>query len=282
MRFSKFSCVCGIILVAAANLPAATPVLNAINPRGGQRGTEVALLFQGGRLSDAKEAFVYYPGIAVSKLEVVNDATVKVTVKIAPDCRLGEHVMRLRCASGITEMRTFWVGTYPSVDEKEPNSDFLAPQKIALNTTVHGIADNEDVDYYAIEAKKGQRISVEVEGMRLGNTMFDPYVAILDSKRFELAASDDSSNIGQDCCASIIAPADGVYIVKVHESSYRGNGACQYRLHVGTFPRPTAVVPAGGKLGEEIEVTFIGDPTGPIALEFARIGGAVQRWLAGG
>lgn len=264
MGFSKFSCVCGIVLVAAANLPAATPVLNAINPRGGQRGTEATLLFQGARLSDAKEVFVYYPGITVSKLEVVNDATVKVTVKIAPDCRLGEHVMRLRCASGITEMRTFWVGTYPSVDEKEPNNDFLSPQKIALNTTVHGIADNEDVDYYAIEAKKGQRISVEVEGMRLGNTMFDPYVAILDSKRFELAASDDSSNIGQDCCASIIAPADGVYIVKVHESSYRGNGACQYRLHVGTFPRPTAVLPAGGKLGEEIEVTFIGDPTGPI------------------
>src|SRR5262249_28329786 len=40
--------------------------------------------------------------------------------------------------------------------------------------------------------------------------------------------------------------------------------ACQYRLHVGTFPRPTAVVPSGGKLGEEIEVTFLGDPSGPI------------------
>ena len=30
-----------------------------------------------------------------------------------------------------------------------------------------------------VEAKQGQRISVEVEGMRLGDTMFDPYVAIL-------------------------------------------------------------------------------------------------------
>lgn len=256
--------VCGSIVLFAASLDAATPALNAINPRGGQRGIEMALLFQGGRLTDAKEALVYYPGITVTKLEVVNDATVKVTVKIAPDCRLGEHVLRLRCASGITEMRTFWVGAFPAVDEKEPNNDFAAPQKIALNTTVHGVADNEDVDYYAVDARKGQRISVEVEGMRLGNTMFDPNVAIIDSKRFELATADDSANIGQDCCASIIAPADGTYIVKVHESSFRGNGACQYRLHVGTFPRPTAVVPAGGKLGEEVEVTFIGDPTGPI------------------
>lgn len=262
-RFASYSLLCVLGLVAADSF-AASPALNAINPRGGQRGADAVLNFTGGRLTDAVEIQVYYPGITVSKFEVVNDSTLKVSVKIAPDCRLGEHAFRVRCASGITEMRTFWVGQYPTVDEKEPNNDFTAPQKIPLNCTVQGIADNEDVDYYSVEMKKGQRLSVEVEGMRLGNTMFDPYVAILDSKRFELATSDDSPNIGQDCCCSIICPADGSYIIKVHESAYRGNGACQYRLHVGTFPRPTAVVPAGGKLGEEIEVTFIGDPTGPI------------------
>jgi hypothetical protein len=251
-------CLCGSFSAAA------TPVLNAIQPRGAQRGTDAVLTFSGGRLSDAKEVQVYYPGISVGKLEVVNDATVKVTVKIAPDCRLGEHCFRLRCNSGISEMRTFWVGALPCIDEKEPNNDFAAPQKIPLNCTVHGIADNEDVDYYAVEVKKGQRLSAEIEGMRLGGTLFDPYIAIFDSKRFELATCDDAALLGQDACLSIIAPADGTYIIQVRESAYAGNGACQYRLHVGTFPRPTAVFPAGGKLGEEVELTFLGDPTGPI------------------
>jgi hypothetical protein len=123
---------------------------------------------------------------------------------------------------------------------------------------------SEDVDYFVVECKKGQRLSVEVEGMRLGVTVFDPYVAILDSKRFELATSDDSPLLGQDGGCSIVVPADGKYIVQVRESAYGGNGACQYRLHVGTFPRPTAVIPAGGKPGEELEVTFVGDPAGPI------------------
>ena len=129
--------------------------------------------------------------------------------------------------------------------------------------TVHGVVDNEDVDYYKVECKKGQRLSVEIEAMRLGETMFDPYVAILDMKRFELATCDDSPLLGQDACCSVIVPADGSYIIQVRESAYGGNGACRYRLHVGTFPRPTAVVPAGGKLGEEVEVTFLGDPAGP-------------------
>ncbi len=98
--------------------------------------------------------------------------------------------------------------------------------------------------------------------------MFDPYVAILDAKRFELAAADDTPLAIQDCVASAVAPEDGKYIVEVRESSYGGNGNCRYRLHVGNFPRPTAVYPAGGKIGEEIEVRFIGDAAGEFTQKY--------------
>lgn len=257
--FVLASCLCG-----ESSVLAASPSLGSIQPRGAQRGTEAVVTFNGARLADAQEVLVYYPGIAAKKLEVVNDTQLKVTFTVAPDCRLGEHAFRVRTATGISDLRTFWVGALPVVDEKEPNSEFDKPQPIALNTTVHGVVDNEDQDYFVVECKKGQRLSVEVEGMRLGNTVFDPFVAILDAKRFELATSDDSPLSGQDGGCSIVVPADGKYIVQIRESAYGGNGACQYRLHVGTFPRPTAVIPAGGKPGEELEVTFVGDPGGPI------------------
>lgn len=243
---------------------AASPSLGAIQPRGAQRGTEAVLTFSGARLGDAQEVLAYYPGIAVKKLEVVNDATLKVTVAIAPDCRLGEHAFRVRTATGVSDVRTFWTGALPVVEEVEPNSEFEKPQPVPLNVTVHGVVQNEDQDYFVVECKKGQRLSVEVEAMRLGSAFFDPYVAILDAKRFELATGDDSPLSGQDGGCSIVAPADGKYVVQVRESAYGGNGACQYRLHIGTFPRPTAVVPAGGKPGEELDVTFLGDPAGPI------------------
>src|SRR6476659_9852004 len=82
--------------------PAASPSLGAIQPRGAQRGTEAVLTFSGGRLADAQEVLAYYPGIAVKGMKVVNDATVQVTVAIAPDCRLGEHAFRVRTASGVS------------------------------------------------------------------------------------------------------------------------------------------------------------------------------------
>jgi hypothetical protein len=123
--------------------------------------------------------------------------------------------------------------------------------------------ENEGADCFAIEAKKDQRISAEVEGMRLGTAMFDPLLTVIDDKGAEVASCDDSALFLQDPFVSFIAPKDGRYVLKLRESAYGGSGETYYRLHVGTFPRPTAVYPAGGELGQELSVRFLGDPTGP-------------------
>ena len=60
----------------------------------------------------------------------------------------------------------------------------------------------------------------------------------------------------------MVAPEDGTYIVLAREAAYAGNANCLYRLHVGNFPRPTATVPAGGKVGEQVTVRWIGDVLG--------------------
>jgi len=245
--------------VARAESPSVTRLL----PRGGQRGTEVDLTLSGAQLKDAQELFLYQPGLDVLKLEAVDDKTVKIRVKIAADAALGEHTMRLRTATGVSDLRTFWVGPYPVIDEKEPNNNFKAPQKIDLNVTVAGVITNEDGDYFSVELKKGQRLSVELEGIRLGTSLFDAYVAILDTKRFELASADDTTLLMQDPFLTILAPEDGTYIIQVRETSYGGGDNGAYRLHVGSFPRPISVYPAGGRPGEEVEVTFLGDIAGP-------------------
>jgi hypothetical protein len=229
----------------------------------------VVLDFDGLRLADAQEVLLYEPGLTVTKIEQPADKKlagkqVKVTVKIAPDARVGEYPMRLRTATGISELKTFWVGTMPIVQEKEPNSDFKTPQAIPLNVTVAGVIENEDQDYFVIEAKKGQRLTAEIEGMRLGEAPFDPYLAILDENRFELTTDDDSALLRQDSVVSIVAPKDGKYILQLRDSAFGGSGASYYRLHVGTFPRPRVVYPLGGQVGKTVEVTYVGDVTGPI------------------
>ena len=248
--------------IVAAPAMASSPTIRGMKPVGGRRGTEVVVTLTGQRLADVREILFYRPGIAATKVEVGKDGQVVATFKVDPDAPLGLHDFRLRTATGISPLKTFSVGVLDEVAEVEPNNDFAHPQPIAMNVTVNGVAENEDVDYYSVQAKKGDRITAEVEGIRLGLTLFDPYVAILDARRFELASSDDSALVWQDGFVSVVAPEDGTYIILARESAYAGNANCLYRLHVGNFPRPTATIPAGGKLGESVTVRWIGDVLG--------------------
>ncbi len=233
-------------------------------PRGWQRGTEVVVHFHGERIDDAQEIICYQPGISFRDIKVVDPKHITALATIAPDAPLGEHQFRLRTAGGISEMKLFLVGQFPCIEEVEPNNKFDQAQKVEPNTTVHGIATLEDEDYFVCHLKKGQRLTAEVEAIRLGQTMFDAYVAILDPQRFELSARDDTPLLRTDCYASIVAPADGEYRVVVREAAYEGSESCRYRLHISHAPRPSAVYPTGAKPGETVEFTFIGDPSGPI------------------
>ena len=238
------------------------PALNLILPRGGTRGQEIEIHLHGKNLFEPQELILYNEGMTVKSLSKVDDKHVKAQLLIAEDAPLGEQAIRLRCKGGVTYMRTFWVGQFPVIKETEPNNDFNKPNIIQINTTVHGTAGLEDVDYYRVSLKKGQRLSAEVEGMRLGAVFFDPSIAILDAKRFELATSDDASLLKQDAFVSIVAPADGDYTVLVRESAYEGNNNCRYRIHIGGFSRPRAIFPPAATPGSETVFKMIGDPAG--------------------
>jgi hypothetical protein len=246
---------------------AVSPKLNSISPAGGQRGTEVDLNFAGSRLDDLREIVFHTPGLELLKVEAAKTNSVKARVRIAADCRLGEHLLRLRTATGVSELRSFYVGPFPTVKEIEPNNDPKKAQSISLDTTVAGTTGQEDVDFYEVFVKKGQLLSAEVEAIRLGRTALDSYVAIRDTTGAVLAASDDTSLLVQDSAVSILAPKDAAYLIEVRDSTYSGTAESAYRLHVGSFPRPLAVFPPGGKTGETLKVKFIGAAGGDIVQE---------------
>src|SRR4051812_17520635 len=161
----------GLFAIATSAL-ATGPKLNSVSPPGGQRGTELEVKFNGERLDDAQEVVFYGAGI-----EALDLKTNKARFKIAADCPLGEHQFRIRAASGISDLRIFYVGALASTNEVEPNNEIAKAQPIPLNATVQGSAGGEDIDYFQISAKKGQPIAIEVEAIRLGRALLDPYIS---------------------------------------------------------------------------------------------------------
>jgi hypothetical protein len=255
---------------------ATTPRLNSTTPAGAQRGTELDVRLNGSRLEDAQEIVFYGSGIQCTKIETNKNISARFT--IAPDCRLGEHHFRVRAKGGVSDLRTFWVGALPEFAEKEPNNEIGKSQSVPLNTTVTGAAGGEDVDFYQVVVKSGERLSVEIEAIRLGRALLDSYIAVRDSNGKVLASSDDTALAMQDSALSLVAAKEAVYIIEVRDTSYGGPADTPYRLHIGSFPRPTAVYPAGGKAGEELEVTFVGDAAGELKQKVKLPGEPVERF----
>jgi hypothetical protein len=248
----------------AASARGADPQLTRVQPLGGRQGAEVVVELVGDRIGkDPQELLRELPGLEVVALDRADDRRCTARLRIAPDAPLGAHPLRVRTATGVTNLLTFHVGCLPEIDEQEPNDRFESPQTIPRDVTVRGVVANEDIDYYAVEATAGERLSVEIEGLRLGRTFFDPALAVLDARRFEVAACDDAPLTRQDACVSLLVPETGSYVIAVREAAFGGNDDCAYRLHVGRFPRPTIVYPPGGPPGATLEVRWLGDPRGP-------------------
>lgn len=263
--------VAGVAICALASTAVAgTPRLSYLNPAGGQRGGEIEVQFSGSNLADATGFLFDEPGIEGTVTTEGGKITGK--IKIAPDVRLGEHTFRLITASGVSDVRLFYVTPFPMVKEQTEDRKMPpTPQPVALGTTVYGSTPDDDQDRYEVEMKKGQRLSVEVIGVRLHTqTLYDPFLTITKADGTILVESDDSAFTRQDPVASIIVPEDGKYHITLRDSTNAGPGQCQYLLNIGTYARPVAVYPAGGPAGEELSVKLIGDANGIIGQKIGR------------
>ena len=260
-----FRRIAALLLIVGGAVHAASPHLGDIEPPGIQRGADTDVVITGQHLKDAMGLLSYTAGIDVVTWQVVNDGKVIARLRVDQSSPMGEHDVRVWTATGISEILPLYVGPFPNVTCSSTNHILAHAQPVPANCTVNGVIHYEEIDYFSVAAKKGDRITAEAEGMRLGRDMFDPWAAILDANGRQLAYNDDNALLLQDPLVSTIAPVDGTYLISIRESTWGGSAQSHYRLHIGSYPQPTAVFPCGGQAGQNVPVTFLGDVKGPIA-----------------
>jgi hypothetical protein len=259
--------------------------IERVTPRVGERGTTVEVSIRGAHLDDPREILFDRPGIravAIGPMTPLPRTTglahggrieqeVKCRFEIAPDCVPGEHRFRLRTATQLTSLATFHVTPFPVVEEREDNHTPAAAQPVSLPVTVRGTlggSAKEDVDLFRVPARPGERLSVEVDCVRLadvhyGDAEFDLALRVLDATGREVAANDENPLHLQDPLLSVKLPEDTPepVFVEVRRSVFMPREV-EYALHLGSYARPLAAYPAGGPPGERIQVRWLGDPAG--------------------
>jgi hypothetical protein len=175
-------------------------------------------------------------------------------------------------------MGTVFVSPFTVIDESEAkantNDHPATAVTVTSDVTVRGTLSNsaaDDIDCFRIGCRAGERLSVEVDMVKMGDDLrwnpvpegYDTVVAILDPSGKRIALNDDSSLNRQDPLLSIQVPADGDYTIVLRRSMFVPEERA-YAIHIGRFFRPLAAYPLGGPAGKPLEVQLLGDPLGTV------------------
>jgi hypothetical protein len=192
----------------------ADPVLDAVYPLGGRRGTKVALALSG-------------QGAPAAPVEVALPAD-------AP----AAFAYRFGAAGKLSNPLVLDIDDLPEHLEAEPNDTPAQARVVQLPAIVNGRIDRPgDVDHWGFSAKKGEVFALELRAAWLGSPLHG-VLAVGDSAG-KVLASAEAPGPRADPVLSFTAPADGNYWVRVGDRfRMRGGPLYAYRLRVGTPPAP--------------------------------------------
>lgn len=250
-----------VLTAATAALLAVTASaqdLRVLIPAGGTRGTEVQVRCYGRYLKDTVAVAWLREGLEVRELKVVADNRVDLTLHLPEGCELGCYPLALHTRRGVTRYEEFHVGHLPSVPEASDHHTRETAQPLELDCTVDGRIDSERTDWFSLDLDAGATVTVEVEAVRLGVADIDPHLEVFGPDGALLLRADDSPLGRNDPVARFTAAAAGVHHLALRDVTWGGSSAATYRMHVGTFPRPIAVMPLGGRPGETVTARLLG------------------------
>jgi hypothetical protein len=242
-RFVAFVTCLLVTAPARADLPAVR--FDRLTPLGGTAGSTVDLEIAGVDLEGVESLLFDHPGL---KATFVKERRFRLT--IAPDVLPGTYDVRLVGRFGVSNPRLFSV-SHGLTDVAQKTAD--TPQTVAVNSAVNGACGANRDDVYRVTAKKGQRVVVECQAGKLDSPM-DATLALTTADGKPLVSNGDY--YGRDPLVDFVAPADGDYLVKLHDLSYRGG--YPYRLIVTDRPQVENVYPRAVQAGKETELSVFG------------------------
>lgn len=254
-----------LVLLHFSNLRGAPPSLESMEPSVGTIGPEFSVLATGSGFERFKNVLFYDEGIELQRHEVISDNELKLWLKSEANASPGRYYFRIVTTDGISELRALTLTPYPLLIEQRETQD--AEQTIARdiqhpNITLLGCLEEGDRDRYTAAYTKGERVSVEVEAVRLGYVLLDTIIAVYDPTGKEVARMDDTPLYKQDPFITFVAETSGNYTIEVRETAYEGDNRSKYAIHIGNFIRPSFVFPLGGPIGESTELSIEGDYAG--------------------
>lgn len=250
--------VSAVMWAVSAFGQSASPTLEMISPCGGAAGSTFAVEISGKSLTSLKGLRSSIPGFRF----VAKDAThgeITLPAGIPP----GLYDVWAMSEHGVSTSRTFAVSQRPELIETAVNDTPATAMSVPLNSVLNGrIEQPGDLDHYRFEARQGQRVIIECSAERIDSRL-RAVLEIFDTNDRRLAVN--RGYYGTDPLIDFRVPADGAYVVKLHDLVFSGGGEHYYRLEIDAGPRVAFAVPNVIPRGQASRVKLFGWNLSPSA-----------------
>jgi len=255
------------LALSAAAFAAAPPTLNELQPRGAQKGRAFTLTVVGRDLGEGAAIVSNLPAsftsLGVDKPGMENRRA-SFLVEPTADWSVGVYTVRVKTASGLSNILLFSVGAFPELTEEESREGSLPNQNDSIEKaqtlpssplTLNGTLKGPERDVYRLQVKAGERRVFEVDARRAGSAI-DPVIVVFDGAGKMIARSEDDPILSLDSRLDITFPKEGFYYVEVHDARFSTQAQNYYRLKTGSYAYASEIFPLGGRRGEQVEVAL--------------------------
>jgi hypothetical protein len=224
--------------------------LDRVFPLGGAAGSELLLDIAGKDCDDVKSLHFDHSGFQ-AELVKPNQFRLRIAAGVPP----GTYEVRAVGKYGISAARLFAVSRgLTEVREVEPNDSPDKAQAVPMNCAINGTSDGNGDDFFRFAAKKGERVTIDCQAVRLDSTLrASMTLSTADGKQL---LQSKPYFIRSDPFLDFIAPADGAYIVRLYDSTF--SGGLPYRLVISNRPHVENGFPCAVTPGETVKLTLLG------------------------
>ena len=254
-----------LVFACAAALAAAPPTLNELQPRGAQKGRPFTLTVVGRDLGEGATVISNLPAsftaLGVDK-PGMESRRASFLVEPTAEWNVGVYTVRVKTASGLSNILMFSVGAYPELTEEESREGSLPNQNDSIEKaqtlpssplTLNGTLMGAERDVYRLQVKAGERRVFEVDARRAGSAI-DPVILVYDGAGKRIARSEDDPLLSLDARLDLTFPKEGFYYVEVHDARFSRQAQNYYRLKTGSYAYANELFPLGGRRGEQVAI----------------------------
>jgi hypothetical protein len=248
------------------------PAIESLSQFGLQIGQTTRLMINGNRLAGKARVDLPIPGIKQTMAKSSNDRHLLVEITVPADAPPGIYPLTVFTSGGVSNPMGIALDGLPQWLVGDSTED----RPTSLPAAFSGLITGAGQSHVYFRGHAGDRLVAEVEARRIGSRL-DPVLELKNASGSTIAIEWGKAFLRGDARAELTLPADGVYVVELHDLAYNAPADSPFRLLLGDFrsvdayyppviPRgadwPVEPVGSGIPAGMMIDANLKNDPAG--------------------